>query len=81
MFRLFIPCILIMSSLASSLLAQQKEWPYRLPVKPAIPAVTQAEWKSNDIDAFVLKALQERQLQPAERAERRVRLRLSLIHI
>jgi hypothetical protein len=75
MFRLSIQCILVISCLASSLLAQQKEWPYRLPVKPAIPKVEQAAWKSNDLDAFILKALQERQLQPAKRAERQVRLR------
>ena len=82
MVRLTIPCLLLTSWLATAALAQQQQWPYKLPVMPEIPQVKQADFISNDIDAFILQALQERGLQPAPRADKQTlvrRLYLDLI--
>ena len=50
-------------------------WAYTAPLRPEIPAVRSASWPKNDIDAFVLKRLEDAQLQPSEEAAPQVWLR------
>jgi hypothetical protein len=46
-------------------------WSFRKPVRPAVPAVREAAWVRNPIDAFVLAKLEEKGLRPAPEAGRR----------
>ncbi len=45
-------------------------WPFRPPIAPAIPAVSNAEWIVNPIDAFVLKQLENDGLEPNQPEDR-----------
>jgi hypothetical protein len=45
-------------------------WAYKLPVKPAAPAVKDATWAATAIDRFVLAGLEAKGLKPAEDADR-----------
>ena len=57
----------------------QPHWSYIAPVRPPLPAVKQAAWVRNPIDAFVLAKLEEHGLEPAAEADRRtLARRLSL---
>ena len=57
----------------------QPHWSYITPVRPPLPAVKQAAWVRNPIDAFVLAKLEEQGLEPAPEADRRtLARRLSL---
>ena len=82
MFRLPLQSLLVIILLSTSIRAQQRDWPYRQAVMPAIPQLEKAAWISNDIDAFILQKLQQQGLQPAKRAEKQIlvrRLYLDLI--
>jgi mono/diheme cytochrome c family protein len=46
-------------------------WPFEKPVKRVPPAVKDAAWVANPIDAFILGKLEERGLKPAPSASRR----------
>lgn len=50
-------------------------WAYTPPVRPAFPTVHKTSWPKNAIDAFVLKRLEDEQLQPSEEVEPHVWLR------
>jgi len=50
-------------------------WAYTSPVRPAVPAVKDASWPKNTIDAFVLKRLEDEKLLPSEEAAPHVWLR------
>ncbi|MCA9128716.1 MAG: PSD1 domain-containing protein, partial [Planctomycetales bacterium] len=50
-------------------------WSFRPVSKPPVPEVSRAEWLNNEIDAFVLHKLEERQLQPSSPAEPRELIR------
>ncbi|HWB96540.1 MAG TPA: PSD1 and planctomycete cytochrome C domain-containing protein [Bryobacteraceae bacterium] len=50
-------------------------WLLHRPSKPAIPAVRDAAWVKNPIDAFILAKLEAKGLQPAPPASKRVWLR------
>lgn len=57
----------------------QPHWSYIPPSRPPLPAVKNAAWVRNPIDAFVLAKLEENGLQPAPEADRRtLARRLSL---
>ena len=57
----------------------QMHWSFLAPVRPAIPAVKNAAWVKNPIDAFVLAQLESAGLAPAPEADRRtLARRLSL---
>ena len=57
----------------------QKHWAFLAPERPAAPAVADAGWVRNPIDAFVLARLEAAGLQPAREAGRRtLARRLSL---
>ena len=46
-------------------------WSFRKPVRSALPAVKNAAWVRNPIDAFVLAKLEQQGLKPAAEADRR----------
>jgi cytochrome c553 len=57
----------------------ESHWSLIPPKKPAVPAVKDAGWVKNPIDAFVLAELEKRGLKPAPEADRRtLARRLSL---
>ncbi len=45
-------------------------WSFRMPRRPDVPVVRAAEWSRNPIDAFILRRLDERGLEPAPEADR-----------
>jgi len=50
-------------------------WAFRKVSKPAVPEVQDASWPLNDIDRFILAALEQRGLKPVRDADRRTLLR------
>lgn len=56
---------------AASKAAEPSWWSLRKPVRPAVPAVKDASWTRNPIDAFILAKLDEKGLRPAAAADRR----------
>ena len=52
-----------------------EHWFLKPVVKPAVPAVKQADWPRNDIDRFVLAKLESARLQPSPEADRRTLVR------
>lgn len=63
------------SAIASATDSAKKHWAFRKPVEPAIPAVKDAGWVKNPIDAFVLAKLEEKGLKPAAPADKRTLIR------
>lgn len=59
----------------SALKAMRQHWAYTIPVKPAIPAVKDAVWAANPIDAFVYTRLLKEGLRPSPEADRRTLIR------
>ncbi|MEP7366493.1 MAG: DUF1553 domain-containing protein [Acidobacteriota bacterium] len=55
--------------------ASKKFWAFVKPVEPAVPAVKNAAWVKSPVDAFVLKALEEKGLAPAKAADKRTLIR------
>jgi len=53
----------------------QKHWSFIPPVRPPLPAVKNAAWPRNPIDAFVLQKLERERLQPSPEAGRETLLR------
>ncbi|HYM12634.1 MAG TPA: DUF1549 domain-containing protein, partial [Bryobacterales bacterium] len=53
----------------------RKHWAFRKPVKPAPPAVRNAQWVRNPIDAFVAAEQEKRGLTPLGEADKRTLLR------
>jgi mono/diheme cytochrome c family protein len=53
----------------------QKHWAYMKPVRPATPAVRNAAWVRNPIDAFILARLEREGLAPSPEAPRETLLR------
>src|SRR5690242_10587368 len=49
----------------------QAHWSLIAPVRPPLPAVKDAGWVRNPLDAFVLAALEKQGLRPAPEADRR----------
>jgi hypothetical protein len=49
---------------------QAKPWAFRSPVRPPLPAVKNAAWVKNPIDAFILARLEQEGLAPASEADR-----------
>ena len=50
-------------------------WAFQRPVRPAVPAVKNAAWVRNPIDAFIVAEYDKRGLKPLDQAEKRVLLR------
>ena len=49
--------------------AIEEHWAYQKPKRPQIPNVKNNAWPQNEIDYFVLKGLDSKQLSPAERSD------------
>lgn len=47
-----------------------EHWAFQPPVRPALPAVRNAQWVRNEIDAFLLARLEKEGLEPSEPADR-----------
>ncbi|HWE35193.1 MAG TPA: DUF1549 and DUF1553 domain-containing protein [Isosphaeraceae bacterium] len=54
---------------------QRSHWSFRVPKRPALPAVKGSGWVRNPIDAFVLAGIDEVHLAPAPEADRRTLIR------
>ncbi len=50
-------------------------WAFQVPQRPNIPAVKNSQWCRNEIDAFILKGLEDRQMTPAPEASRQSLIR------
>ena len=50
--------------------AYEPHWAFVAPLKPAVPQVSNDEWPRNEIDHFVLQKLEEKDLEPADEADR-----------
>ncbi|MFN0124071.1 MAG: DUF1549 domain-containing protein, partial [Blastocatellia bacterium] len=55
--------------------AGARHWSYVIPVRPALPAVSNKQWPRNPIDHFVLARLEKEGLAPAPEAAREILLR------
>jgi hypothetical protein len=53
----------------------EPHWAFTAPVRPAPPAVTQAGWVRNDVDRFVLAAIEAAGLAPSPEADRATLIR------
>lgn len=53
----------------------EEHWSFVPPVRPAVPEVADRAWARGPIDAFVLRALERRGLEPAPEADRATLLR------
>ena len=49
----------------------QAHWAYEKPIAPAPPTVTDPDWPANPIDHFILAKLEQREIAPSPRADRR----------
>ena len=52
-----------------------KHWAYRPVVKPAVPTVQNKAWVKSEVDAFILQALEKKQLAPSKPADKITLLR------
>lgn len=50
-------------------------WAFRVPERPELPQFRRSEWARNEIDLFILKTLEDEQLQPVKEASPAVWLR------
>ncbi|MFM7243772.1 MAG: DUF1549 domain-containing protein, partial [Planctomycetaceae bacterium] len=55
--------------------AYEPHWAFVPPVRPSPPPVRRADWSRNEVDRFVLAALEEAGLEPAPEADRTTLLR------
>ena len=63
------------SELAIDFDKEREFWSFRPLRQPQAPQVKQQDWPRNDIDRFILKRLEEKQLVPAAEADRRTLIR------
>ena len=55
--------------------ARKRHWSFQPVKRPAVPAVKNAAWVKNPIDAFILAKLEEKGLAPSKPADRRTLIR------
>lgn len=53
----------------------QKHWAFLPPEKKEVPKIKTSNWAENEIDGFILKKLQEKNIQPSEKASKEKLLR------
>lgn len=53
----------------------QPHWAYIKPSRPPVPAVKKQDWVRTPIDAFILRELEARKINPSPEADQRTRLR------
>ncbi|HXB70981.1 MAG TPA: PSD1 and planctomycete cytochrome C domain-containing protein [Candidatus Acidoferrales bacterium] len=56
-------------------------WAFQKPVRYPAPAVGDARWRRNPIDAFIRKAMDDKGLQPAPEADRRTLIRRAYLDL
>jgi hypothetical protein len=56
-------------------------WAFQEPVRHPAPAVSDARWRRNPIDAFVRKTMDDKGLQPAPEADRRTLIRRAYLDL
>ncbi|MBI4903533.1 MAG: PSD1 domain-containing protein [Acidobacteria bacterium] len=56
-------------------------WSFKVPVRPAVPAVADKAWSRNPIDAFLRKQLDSRGLTPAPAADQRTLVRRAYLDL
>ncbi len=66
---LILPLMCVTFLLCGNAQGQEKNWPYSAPVHPKVPTVNLKRWLANDIDAFILKKMESKQMVPAEVAK------------
>ena len=59
----------------------QQHWSLIAPKRPALPAVKNADWAKNPIDAFILAGLEAKGLKPSPEADRRTLARRAALDI
>jgi Protein of unknown function (DUF1553)/Protein of unknown function (DUF1549)/Planctomycete cytochrome C len=59
------------SAAATAAAVEPSWWSFRKPVQPQVPAVKNASWVRNPIDAFILAKLEKEGMSPAPPADRR----------
>ena len=67
-------CCFYAFSLLTGAHATERPWPFYVPKDTSVPVID-GQWGRNPIDAFVLRRLQEKGLQPAPQADRRTLVR------
>ena len=55
--------------------SHRRHWAFQKVTKPVVPAVKDAAWVRNPIDAFILARLESENIQPSSEADRRTLLR------
>ncbi len=53
----------------------EKHWSFLSPEKKEVPKIENSDWVQNEIDGFVLKKLEENNIQPSERASKEILIR------
>lgn len=53
----------------------QPHWAYLSPQRPAVPMVQHQEWVANPVDAFLLRTLESKRIQPSPPADKRALVR------
>lgn len=53
----------------------QKHWAFLAPQKKEVPKAAASDWGQNEIDGFILKKLQEKNIPPSERASKETLIR------
>ena len=61
--------------------ADRQWWAFRKPLREPVPQHNAARWKSNPVDAFLKKRLDEKGLEPAPRADRRTLIRRAYLDV
>jgi len=59
----------------------RKWWAFQKPVRHAIPAMTDARWNANPVDAFIKKSLDDKGLNPAPQADRNTLIRRAYLDL
>jgi len=59
----------------------KKHWAFEKPKTPALPAVQQTDWVQNEIDHFILRKLEDRQLSPSKKADKEILIRRAAFDI
>ena len=60
---------------------QRRWWAFQKVVKPAVPTPNAKDWVKNDIDAFVLAKLEEKNLKPSQPADKLTLIRRATLDL